>query len=114
MSRRMNESHVYSVVVDAIALCLASTLDLDTVGCFLTLHDMQFEPRNVEYPVVEHFMDGQLPQSALEKAYKSRELFRRMQRPMDIVTLRYQRIRFTIWKGAFIAACMCWHTVFTA
>ena len=40
MSQRIKEIHVNSAVVEAMARYLAPALDLETVGCFLALHEI--------------------------------------------------------------------------
>ena len=53
MSRRMNESQVSLVVVDAIARYSASALERAAVYCFFALQEMLLDPRKVQNPVVD-------------------------------------------------------------
>ena len=71
ISRRMKESQASTAVVDAIARYSASALDQATMGCFLALHEMQLEPKKVQYPVVERLVVVHPAQSASEKAKRS-------------------------------------------
>jgi hypothetical protein len=68
-------------MVVALATDLYSTLvlDLDTVGCFLELQEIIFEPKNTQYPPVDFRSLGYPAQSALEKA-SSVDIFDRVSR----------------------------------
>ena len=66
---------ISSAVVDAIAQYSDSVLDPATVGCFLALQEIQFAPRKIQYPVVDHRVKEDLAQSASEKPYKSKNYF---------------------------------------
>jgi hypothetical protein len=60
-----------SVVALAGALYSASMLDLNTVGCFLALHDTRLDPRNMAKPSL-HLLSSRHPaQSTYEKPLTS-------------------------------------------
>jgi hypothetical protein len=46
-------THITSVIAFAKDLYSASVLDLDTVACFLKVHDMRFDPRKTAKPPVD-------------------------------------------------------------
>jgi len=48
-----DSTHITLAVAFANALYSASVLDLDTVGCFLALHEMRFGPKKTAKPLVE-------------------------------------------------------------
>jgi len=49
-----------SAVALARALYSASVLDLDTVACFLALHEIRLEPRKIAKPPVD-FLSSEHP-----------------------------------------------------
>ncbi len=57
-----------SHTAEAIALYSASAEDLDTVVCFLDLHDTREFPKKMQYPVVDLRVSGHPAQSESEKA----------------------------------------------
>jgi hypothetical protein len=57
-----------SAVASAMALYSAFVLDLDTVLCFPTLHDMRLDSRNTAKPPVDLLSSKLSTQSTFEKA----------------------------------------------
>jgi hypothetical protein len=52
----------------AIALYSVSILDLETVACFLALHEIKLDPKNTAEPGVDLLSFGDPAQSASENA----------------------------------------------
>jgi hypothetical protein len=63
--RRVSTHITYAVAFDR-DLYSASVLNLDTVGCFLALHDMRFGPKNIGKPPVDPLSSIQHAQSTSE------------------------------------------------
>jgi hypothetical protein len=81
-------THINSSIAFANALYSTSMLDLDTLGCFLVLHEIKFLPRYTA-------------KSESEKVLNNTELDFMNFSPMPSVYFKYLRIHFTIVK------CMC-------
>jgi hypothetical protein len=88
----------------ARALYSASVLDLDTVACFLALHETKFDPTNIANPPVERLSSRQPAQSASEKALRKVEEDCVKVIPSFRVSLTYQRIRFAAVQCPVIGA----------
>lgn len=63
---------MYSIQDNSVAECARerysdSVLDLATVGCFFTLHEIRLLPRNTHYPEVERQSSRCPAQSTSEK-----------------------------------------------
>jgi hypothetical protein len=69
----MASTHINSVVAFAKALYSASVLDLETVACFLALHETKFRPRNIANHPVDILSSKQPTQSASENALSKLE-----------------------------------------
>jgi hypothetical protein len=62
----MAYTHMISAVILARALYSASVLDLDTVACFFTVHDMRLLPKKIANPLVDLLSSKHPAQSASE------------------------------------------------
>ena len=87
-----------SAVALARALYSASVLDLDTVACFLALHEIRLEPRKIAKPHVDFLSSEHPAQSALEKALTKLDRDGTMRRPKSTVPLIYLKILLTAVK----------------
>jgi hypothetical protein len=70
-------------------------LDLETVACFLALHEIKFDPKNTSNPPVDLLSSGQPAQLASENALTAVDLDLLNRNPSDIVPRIYLKIRFT-------------------
>jgi hypothetical protein len=84
-----------SIVASAKALYSASVLDLDTVSCFLALHEIRLGPKKMAKPLVDILSSGQPTQSASEKTLSNCEDECLNVRPSCSVPLMYLIMRFT-------------------
>jgi hypothetical protein len=64
----MFSNHLTSAAVRANALYSDSAKDLETMVCFLEVHEIKLSPIKIVYPDVERLVSGQPAQSASEKA----------------------------------------------
>lgn len=90
---RINVIHVSSATILAMVRYSTSMLDQEMVFCFFAHQEMRFPLRNVQYPVVERLVVGQLVQSISEKAYRSSVVLEVRCKPMSIMPLMYLKIR---------------------
>jgi hypothetical protein len=58
MFTKKRSSHINSAEALARALYSSSLLDLDTVACFLALHETKFGPNNIAKSHVDHHQDN--------------------------------------------------------
>nr|GEX20885.1 hypothetical protein [Tanacetum cinerariifolium] len=86
-SYRREVSQTTSKAVFARARYSDSQLELETIGCFLALHETRFPPKEIEYPYVEHHVSVHRARSALEKAVNEAHGDRLNARPKDKVPL---------------------------
>ena len=70
----MYRNQVTSQQVVTIKRYSASTLDRETVFCFLVFQDIDEFPRNIQYLVVNRCVSGHLDQSASQKAFSCSDL----------------------------------------
>lgn len=68
-----------------------------TVDCFLAHQEIGFEPKNTQKPLVERRSDGDLAQSASQKAYRRNRPGPKWS-PWVIVPFRKRRIRLAAMK----------------
>lgn len=98
ISRNIYIIHVSSAAAKASARYSDSVLDLVTVVCFLEDQEMQFDPRYIQYPVVDRRVSGQPTQSTSKNPYKLREDSDTLRRPYANVPLTYLIILLTAWQ----------------
>jgi hypothetical protein len=82
-------------VAFANALCTDSVLDLETVVCFLALHETKLDPKYIAYPPVDLLSSKQPAQSASEYPLTNIELDLHILTPILVQPLRYLKICFT-------------------
>ena len=82
---KIYQVHVSSTDVDARARYSNSTLERDTIGCFLALQDMQLPPMNTQNLVVDRLVMGDPAESASLNPYRSRVLVDNRRMPCSMV-----------------------------
>ena len=75
------KNHFISDLVVAEILYSASTLDLETVCCFLDAHDTRFRPKKIQKSVVEQRVIRHPTQSVSAKTIRDESNLGRMVRP---------------------------------
>ena len=90
-----------------------SVLDLEIVCCFLDCQDINFGPKNTQWPEVERLSSKSDAQSASQNPTKSRldDFFKC--KPCYKVPYKYLKIRFTAFQCSSVGFCINWHTLFT-
>jgi hypothetical protein len=91
--------------VFAIDLYSASVLDLDTVGCFLALHETTLDPRKTTKPPVDLLSSLDPAQSASEKPLTINGDFFRISNHVLSVNFRYLMILLTAVQWTVVGAC---------
>jgi hypothetical protein len=84
-------------VVLARALYSASVLDLDIVGCFLTLHHTRFVSRKIAKPPVD--LQSENPFTSIDEDFV-------ICNPKLMVPLTKRKIIFTVVRCTVVGACI--------
>jgi hypothetical protein len=88
-------THMTSAIALAKDLYSASVLDLETVACFLAVHDIRLEPRNTAKPPVDLLSSEHPAQSASKNALTRVDGDLLIRSSIPIVCCRYLNIHFT-------------------
>ena len=91
----------------------ASVLDLETVACFLAVHEIKLSQRKTAKQPVDRRSSTHPAQSASVNALTSIELDRLNLNPVLIVPLTKRKILFTALKWTVVGECKYWHTLLT-
>lgn len=114
MSQRRNEIQVSLAAAIARAQCSISVDDRATVGCFLAVHEIQFEPRIVQVPEVDRWLSSHPTQSASTKPNSCKEPRDKIRRPRSRVPQTNLKTSLTIWEWATAGACIYRQIILTA
>jgi hypothetical protein len=113
-SFKTDSIHIASATPFPKALYSASVLDLETVGCFLALHEIKFGPTKTANPLVERRSSTSPAQSASLKILTPVSLDLRIRSHVSSVPLTYRNIRLTASQCKSVGCDKNWHTLFTA
>jgi hypothetical protein len=103
------------ISIDALArdLYSASVLDLDTVYCFLALHDTRFVPRNIANPPID-LLSSRLPtQSTSVKPLTGIDDDFVICKPRPIIPLINHKILLTVVRCVVVGEWRYWQTLLT-